>query len=220
MSVLESIAAQLETRKAKALQEYRKLVATIASDGKTPAVDKIEATLRDSGKSLEMLGMDVETAKKRNAARATIAKAEQLEAGKADLLAKVAALKAELQAAQDAHDQKLRPIQWELDSIGQAHHEREQAERILRDTTPEHVDQEITSLRDQITQASELAKQAARHLAEMKSRTPDPVNGTPSDHIEHKEAVSRAEAHLATVQAECQALVEQQDALLAESMAE
>lgn len=207
------------------------MMSAFSSDAKPPTMAALESTLRDADKSIEELQHDVAAAQKRTELRATIARADELEQGRAAITEQLAAAKEILDAAQATHDETVGPLRFKIDAINQARHAASSAEQQLRELIDDDHDEQLTELRRQLNAATERVGHVRKELDHVRAHTPRAIPASewesvkasptvnPTERAEYEAAVKRAEQRLVDAQAAADVILQQQTDLVTQAMA-
>jgi len=212
-SVLDSVLEIQRQRAEAAEQAFRDLVQALASNPKVPpSAESIDSILIASRHSVDDLATAVKLVQRRESLRQEIRDIDARQSDRAALVAKVEAANAELEAAKAKHRETTFPIQKEIDSIDQMHHNRQAAERELRSLIDDDAAEQIDQLGRQVQAAAKARDNQQRLVRELQSRLSSSDEGVRTLAVGQ---VKRGEEALAALTAECDDLVRRQSELLA-----
>ena len=132
-TLFERIAGKQHERRKQRIDNYRELVAAIAS-GKEPDADEVEATLAHAGKSLEELRQAVGLFQKRTELKAKVAAIPNLDAEQQEVQRQIAKADDALADAEQRHDEATAPLYGRLQQIKATLSHAESAKRELYHT--------------------------------------------------------------------------------------
>jgi len=160
-TMIERIVGKQRERQAARAADFRELVAQIA-DGKEPDADFVAQVLHEAGKSLDELKAAVESLQQRRELRQKLDSVPRLMAKWREIEKQIAAADAELEAAEQHHDDVVLPLQGELAELSREIVAGEQARGELQRTCAD------TELRARLNDVLARLQGARQEVADMR----------------------------------------------------
>jgi uncharacterized protein YoxC len=164
--LLERISSRQHKRDEQRRVDYHDLVLNVAG-GKEPAEDVVDQVLRETGKTVDQFGQDVEVMAKRLKWRETLDRRGPLHREQEEIQKKIAKADAVLDEAEKKHDNAVQPLIYRMISVKQALRECDEAERSLRDTCLDGV--LLAELADVVSRTKDASKRRSELLDEIRS---------------------------------------------------
>ncbi len=219
VSAVAKLIADVRQNREADEKAFYELVNTLANGKKPPAADAVRSILAGAEKSLDDLEDEVSKSQRRVELRATIAAGEKANDEIPAIKEQLDAIAAVLETAQRSHDDAAKPLRIELEAKREAISQASMAEGELHRTRPERFDGMMQQARVELQVAAAEQKAAVKHLAEMKSRTPNAgtEEDTPLARQEAAEGIANAERRLQDAEAAVSAAVAREEQLVDEA---